>query len=131
MVKERKINIAEVNNIAVDIARIKGVKAVYLFGSHVTGKAHGNSDIDLCVIYDKSARNVEDKILSFNSGNLDVILFSRLPLPIRFRVFKEGKPVVVNDKVFVDNIKLSTLRGYLEIKPLINRFLMERFKCTI
>ena len=131
MVKERKINIAEVNNIAVDIARIKGVKAVYLFGSHVTGKAHGNSDIDLCVIYDKSARNVEDKILSFNSGNLDVILISRLPLPIRFRVFKEGKPVVVNDKVFVDNIKLSTLRGYLEIKPLINRFLMERFKCTI
>lgn len=131
MFEEKKTDFRDIGEIAKMIGKIKGVKAVYLFGSYATGKVHKNSDIDLCVIYDENIKGVEDKILAFNYGNLDVSSFWRLPLPIRFRVFKEGKALVMNDKDFVDEIKLWTLRNYLDIKPLINRFIMERFKCTI
>ncbi|MEK6893430.1 MAG: nucleotidyltransferase domain-containing protein [Nanoarchaeota archaeon] len=121
MIEERKIGIDEINEIANKIAKIDGVKAVYLFGSYVTGKTHKNSDIDICVIYDKNAKKAENEILSFGGGNLDIVFFWRLPLPIRFRVFKEGKVLVINDKEFVDDLKIETMNEYFDLKPFLDR----------
>ena len=38
--------------------RIMPLRAVYLFGSHVRGKARPDSDVDLCVIADEAERQV-------------------------------------------------------------------------
>ena len=86
--KDRKFvtKFEEIPKIAEKIAKNKHVKAVYLFGSYASGKAHLLSDIDLCIITDGN----EDIDYPIND-NLDVSYFHDLPLIIQFRVFKEGR----------------------------------------
>lgn len=118
---------SEISKIAREIAKDKRVKAVYLFGSQISGKAHGLSDIDICIITDKGIENVNYP----TTDNLDASFFHLLPLTIQYRVLKEGKPLVINDEEFIYKLKIKTLQKYLDIKPLINKYLMERFGCTI
>ena len=119
--------IEEIEGIVKKISRNKNVKAVYLFGSYARGVVHVNSDIDLCII---TKNNYED-VRCPASDNLDISFFHKLPISIQYRVFKEGKPLFIKDKNFVDRLKIKTLEIYLDFKPLINRFIWENFKCTI
>jgi len=114
----------EINNIAKEIGKIKNVKAVYLFGSYATEKHHALSDIDLCVIGDLTEKE-EYKILGYGSDNFDISPFNRLPISIRFRVFKEGKPLLINDKEYIRLLRIKTLRDYLDFKWIINKYIRE------
>ena len=120
--------IEDINSIAQEIAKNKTVKAVYLFGSYAKEKPHILSDIDICII---TNGDKEDTVNFPVTDNLDVSFFHRLPLMIQYRVFKEGKPLVVKDKEYIDNLKIMTLKKYLDLKPFINRFIWEKLKCTI
>lgn len=116
----------EIPEIAKEIAKSEYVKAIYLFGSQVNGRKHVLSDIDICIITDGN-EDVKYPI----TDNLDVSYFHRLPITIQYKIFKEGEPLIINDFGFLYALKLKTLRHYLDIKPLINKYIFERFKCTI
>jgi len=120
----------DIGKIAEEIAEIKSVKAVYLFGSYATGKNHHFSDIDICVIGNLNEKEIS-KALDPLSDNLDIVFFDMLPVSIKIRVFTEGKPLVVKDKELIARIQFSTLREYLDFKPGINKFCFETLKCTI
>jgi uncharacterized protein len=119
-----------IEKIAEEIARIKSVVAVYLFGSYATGKVHSQSDIDVCVIGNLSEEE-RCEALSPMSDNLDIVFFDMLPISIKFRVLKEGKPLAVKDAELINRLKFKTLREYLDFKPGINKFIFETLKCTI
>jgi len=119
--------VEELSKIAKEIAKNKNVKAIYLFGSQVSGKAHQLSDIDLCIITENGKEDIDYP----TTDNLDVSFFHLLPITIQYRVLKEGKPLVIKDKEFIYKLKIKTLQKYLDIKPLLNKYLMERFGCTI
>lgn len=119
--------IEEIPEIAKEIAKNKHVKAIYLFGSYASKKQHILSDIDICIITKNNYENARFPV----TDNLDVSYFHRLPLIIQFRVFKEGKPIIIKDKDFIYNLKLKTLKLYLDFKHIINRYVWENFKCTI
>ncbi len=127
--KERRFTtkIEEIPEIAKEIAKNKHVKAVYLFGSYASEKQNILSDIDICVITRDDYEDVRIPV----TDNLDVSYFHRLPLIIQFRVFKEGKPLVVKDKDFIYDLKLKTLKLYLDFIHIMNRYVWENFKCTI
>jgi len=120
----------DIGKIAEEIAKIKSVKAVYLFGSYATGKNHRFSDIDLCVIGNLSEKE-KYKALSPLSDNLDIVFFELLPVYIKIRVFIEGKPLIIKDREAINRLKLRTLSEYLDFKPALNKFCMETLKCTI
>jgi len=122
----KKTKIEEINELAKKIAKDKRVKAVYLFGSYANGKTHIHSDIDLCVFSDD-----EDYLAGYGSEKIDVSMFAMLPIQIRFRVLKEGIPLVVKDKNFVDKLKIKTLREYIDFRPLMVKFYREKLGCTI
>lgn len=120
----------DIQKIAKEIGGIKNIKAVYLFGSYATGKNHPLSDIDICVIGDLTEKE-EYQSMSALSDNLDISIFNKLPISIRFRVFKDGKPLILKDKDFVRRLMLKTLNEYMDFKPSINKFCMETLGCTI
>jgi len=128
---KKNYKIGSALEIAKEIGRINGVKAVYLFGSFAKGRNHHLSDIDICIIGEKGDEKMEEDALSFFQEPLDISFFWKLPASIQFRVFKEGKALVINDKNFIDKVKIRTLRNYVDIKPLFNRYYVERFQCTI
>ena len=120
----------DIAEISKEIGKIKNVKAVYLFGSYATGKAGRLSDIDVCIIGNLTEKE-KYKALSALSDNLDISFFELLPIYIKIRVFKEGKPLVIKDEEFIRRLKLKTLAEYLDFKPAINRFCKETLGCTI
>ncbi len=114
----------DIPRIAKEMGKIKGVKAVYLFGSYARGRFGPLSDIDLCVIGELSEKE-KLNIYGFASDNLDISVFDDLPIYIKFRVLKEGKPLLVKDIEFLNFAKVKTLQEYLDFKPILNKYVRE------
>lgn len=109
----------ELSGVIREIRKERGVEAIYLFGSRASGKHKPYSDIDLCVITGEGARR--ERILSNSSERIDTSIFWDLPLYIRFRVIKEGKPLYVKDRLRMHRITVRTVMSYLDFKPLLDR----------
>ncbi|RLI81768.1 nucleotidyltransferase domain-containing protein [Archaeoglobales archaeon] len=90
------------------------VIAIYLFGSHAKGEATPLSDIDIAVILENPVSESEADIGSLSSPEIDVVLFHRLPLHIRYEVFKYGKEIFVRDEEKLLEVKLKVMREYLD-----------------
>jgi len=98
------------------------IDAIYLFGSHATGKVKPTSDIDICVIAKKDIpKEAKEAILSNSSKKIDIVMFWDLPYAIRFRLLKEGKPLYEKDRLTLQRIKIDTLKSYLDVQPMIRR----------
>lgn len=106
---------------AEDCRKIKGVKAVYLFGSYAKSKQNQLSDIDICIIGHLNEKG-RLGVLRWASGNLDISFFDDLLLQIQFRVLREGKPLVMNDNEAIRNITVAVLREYLDYAAFIENF---------
>jgi predicted nucleotidyltransferase len=109
----------EIGSVVSDIKKEKGVEAIFLFGSHASGNAKPYSDIDLCVITGEEAKR--EMILRNSSDKIDTNIFWDLPLNVRFRVIKEGKPLYIRNKLNMHRIRVSTVLQYLDFKPLLDR----------
>ena len=90
------------------------VIAIYLFGSHAKGEATPLSDIDIAVILENPTPESEADIGSLSSQEIDVVLLHRLPLHIRYEVFKHGKEILVRSEEKLLKIKLKVMREYLD-----------------
>ena len=98
------------------------VEAIYLFGSYAKGNAKPISDIDICVLTKKNiTKNIKENILSNSSKKIDISIFWDLPPTLRFRVFKEGKLLYKKDEISLQRVKITTLKFYLDIQPMIKR----------
>jgi len=113
----------ELEKLINELKKIKGVKAIYLFGSYAKAEQLPLSDIDLCVIADKDIdEKVKSDITSNSSEKIDVSLFWDLPIMIRYKVLKEGKILFLRDERFLHLITTETLREYFDFQPVIERF---------
>lgn len=100
----------------------EGVIAIFLYGSVARGEEKPMSDIDLCVVTRQGISRAEkERILVHASPTLDITLFWHLPLPIRFRVLREGKLLWGEEGLELHRIRRSTLRCYREIGRMIHR----------
>lgn len=91
------------------------VVAVLLFGSWAKGELSPLSDVDLAVVLQSPDSQDEAEIGSMYSGKVDVVLFHRLPLHIRFEVLKTGKELFVRDEAAYAQVRYMVLRDYLEM----------------
>jgi len=98
------------------------VLGLILFGSVARGCARPFSDVDLCIVTEKTIPDaVRMDLLSYGSETIDVSIFADLPLPIRFRVVKEGKILFVKDPLTLHRMKTATVREYLDYEPFLRR----------
>jgi predicted nucleotidyltransferase len=100
----------------------EGVIAIFLYGSVARGEEKPLSDIDFCVVTRRGiSRGEKERILVHASPTLDLTLFWDLPLPIRFRVLREGKLLWGEEGLELHRIRRATLRCYREIGRMIRR----------
>lgn len=104
------------------LKRIRRVRAVYMFGSYATGRQLPFSDIDICVIGEALGRRERSEICALSSEKIQISIFDELPIYIKFKVFKEGVLLFQRDKTFLHRIIFSTVREYLDFRPVIERF---------
>lgn len=115
------------------------VAFAYVFGSQATGQTHPESDLDIAVEFTKMAdRNHDemlDELVSIISTTLeipeeriDIHEFSRLPLPARFRVLRDGQLISIKDVAYQRTLALKTLTEYHEEAPFFRRATQEFLK---
>jgi predicted nucleotidyltransferase len=98
------------------------VIAILLYGSVARGEEKPISDIDLCVIAERGiSRGAGERILSHASPSLDITLFWDLPLPIRYRVLREGNLLWGEEGLALHRIRRATLHCYREIGRMLRR----------
>ena len=94
--------------------RDDNIAALILFGSYARGNFKKTSDVDLCVIKkNKDLLPHEFDILDYQDRNtFDILFYDNLPDYVKFRVFKEGKVLVVNDEKLLFNIRRKFLHKF-------------------
>lgn len=112
-----------IKKLAAQLASLKKVKAVYLFGSAAKRKVGPLSDIDICVIAPHLSEEEKSVILSYSSKKVDLVLFDDLPLSLQARIFREGKPLFLREKNYIADLSWRTLKEYFDFKPVLKRFL--------
>lgn len=121
----------KIQKIAKEISKIKGVDAVFLFGSYATKKNNALSDIDLCV-FGKLSEKSKKEVLRFSSEKLDISLFDELPIWIKTRVFRDGKSLINKNEKKIREITFKTMHELEDFKPTLTKLVIERFgKCTM
>ncbi len=116
----------EIENLVKRLSAKKEVKAIILFGSQATGRAHSESDIDLAVLTDKISRDKELEIMNFSNEKIQISIFDKLPLVIQFRVVKEGKVLFCADERFLVGERAKVMRNYLDFAPILRRILLKK-----
>ena len=105
------------------------VDFVYLFGSKATGETHADSDIDVAVAF--SRRPTDDeyalalsalcRIFGVSYKQIDMSDYDCLPLPVRFRVIRDGKIIYLRNVSRHRDAVLKTAAFYHDERPLIER----------
>ena len=101
------------------------VSFAILFGSLVNGTWSENSDVDIA-IYPKRELSVDDKLdilfkiakgLNTNEDRIDIVILNDLtPLELRFRIFRDGVPIIVKDVDIYRYYRDKSISMYLDFK---------------
>ncbi len=86
--------------------------ALILFGSYASGTQKETSDLDLCIVRKLSAMPHDFEELNFRNEDFDIHFLDRVPDYIKFRIFSEGKVIILNDISEFNRIKRIFLHSY-------------------
>lgn len=117
MLKSLPVNIDKLLN---ELKQDQNVLGIYLFGSFATGNFKPYSDVDICLVLKDNSRKVTINYLGFSGKHVDISVFSMLPLSAQYKVFKEGVPLFERDKDLLLDLKVRTLREYLDNKHIFD-----------
>jgi predicted nucleotidyltransferase len=112
------------------IKKIKGVQAIFLFGSYASGTQKPISDIDICILTSKHIPlEVKMEITSYSSRKLDISIFWDLPIAVRYNILKKGKLLFNRSEEFLHSTVVETMDKYLDFKHIIDRNIARVFQC--
>ncbi len=98
------------------------VLAVIVFGSFVRGEKH--RDVDVCVVLVPGLQDANVwEILPERPADIDLSIFSDLPLYVRSRVVKEGEILLNKDYNLLFDIYRQTIKDFVLFEPHYKMFL--------
>ena len=105
--------------------KYKGIKAVYLFGSHATGKTHNESDIDLAIVPDNSS--VKEKKLEILTElarhgfcDVDLVFLDVNDIIMKFEAVSNNKIIYQTTDFNHGEYFSKVLRQYFDFVPYLN-----------
>jgi len=106
------------------------VFAAYIYGSLVRGTAGPLSDVDvgLLILDSDNAGRICDRTMDalcrrLRTSRIDVIALAVAPMPLRYRVVRDGLLVLNRDAARVERFVSETVLQYLDFKPIRDRSL--------
>lgn len=122
-------SLPEVQAAVVEVAASEpAVAAAYVFGSLARGTAGPLSDIDvgLLVIGADETAGVCDRTMDalsrrLRTSRVDVVSLADAPMPLRYRVVRDGVLVLRRDAARLERFIVDTVLQYLDFQPLRDR----------
>jgi hypothetical protein len=108
--------------------RASSIVGAYVFGSVARGKATSLSDIDVALLLTPSSaaadvcgRVADELSRQFGTDGVDVVSLDNVPVPLAYRVIREGRLVVCRDAARIERFVADTVLHYLDFQPLRDR----------
>lgn len=108
------------------------VQAALLFGSHATGRARADSDIDVAVLLDEAppASAKKNALMSLASAlgkelradRLDVVLLNDAPPKLAFHILQHGVVAFDKDRVPLHRFRVATYSRHADYEPVERLF---------
>ena len=120
----------------------KEILFAYLYGSRALDSAHPGSDIDISVYLKPSGIKEHMKketeltaalITGLHDDNIDLRILNTLPFLLKYKVIKEGIPILVKDESARVEFETMVMNRYFELKPYLdeyNRILLLRIQAS-
>lgn len=99
----------------------EGLQLILLFGSHVSGKMHKQSDIDVAVLFDRPVDilALTNKVIKLlHTNNVDVVDLSRASPLLKFAVAKNGTLIYEREVGVFNQFYSLAFRIYADTKKL-------------
>jgi len=102
--------------------RYPEIQAVYLFGSHASGKLHAQSDLDLAIVpSDRSVRERKLDILSDLASigfcNVDLVFLDTTDIVIKYEAIRDNRLIYHRKDFNRGEIYSNIVRQYLDFTP--------------
>ena len=101
------------------------VVLAYVFGSTARGETTPQSDIDIGVLFSPEADEepahgelMDALCRALATDRIDLVPMNRAPVPLRFRIVRDGKLLVCRDDAVRQRFVADTVMRYLDFKPL-------------
>lgn len=118
---KEKISIEDVRNKLSPIFTDEGLRLILLFGSIITGKVHGKSDIDLAFLFNKSVNilTLTNRIIRLlHTDNIDVVDLRRASPLLRFSAVKSGMLLYEREPGMFNEFYSLSFRMYVDTRKL-------------
>lgn len=111
-----------------------GVGLIVVFGSHISGGVHPNSDLDLGVVFFDSYRKRIDPVKVYGSldeefrnkfrsdNSIDIVYLEETPLSLQYRAVEDGVLLYEGRPCFFFDYKETVLKKYFDFKFFENIF---------
>lgn len=114
------------------VASLPSVQAALLFGSHATGRARTDSDVDVAVLLDETPqasakKNVLMSLASelgkeLRADRLDLVLLNDAPPKLAFHVLRHGIVAFERDPVPLHRFRVATYSRHADYEPVERLF---------
>lgn len=121
----------------------KKILFAYLYGSCALDSFHPGSDIDIAVFlkpssikeYIKKEEELSAALIAeLHNDNIDLRILNTLPFLLKYKVLKEGIPILINDESARAEFETATMNRFFELKPYLeeyNQMLLWRIQSSI
>lgn len=115
----------------------------YLYGSYALNFIHSKSDIDIAVYlipsnindYIQKEKELSAAIITkLHIDNIDLRILNTLPFLLKYKVIKEGIPIIIKDEAERVDFETMIMNRFFELKPYLdeyNRMLFQRIKAGV
>ena len=110
-----------------------GVGLAIVFGSHVTGKEHPGSDVDVGVVFENRKQKEQDPVETYGTlrevfskqfpgREVDAVYLQEAPLSLQFRAISEGEELFAVAPEFAANYREYVMKRYFDFLPVEREF---------
>lgn len=106
------------------LERHADVRVAYVFGSTARGTGGPLSDVDVAVLLtgDGELLHVRlalmaDIVEALGSDRVDVVVLNEAPVPLAYRIIREGKLILSRDEGLRIRHRVRTVDRYLDMEP--------------
>jgi predicted nucleotidyltransferase len=111
------------------LAKVSGLVAAYLFGSHARGEAHAASDVDVGLWMKSPPATLDDLQLDLAADlerdlgvPVDVVILNGAPSDLIHRVLCDGVLLVERDRSARIGLEVRARNDYFDLLPLRNAY---------
>jgi predicted nucleotidyltransferase len=111
------------------LAKVSGLVAAYLFGSHARGTAGAGSDVDIALWLTGTPKTLDDLQLELAADlerelgtSVDVVVLNASPSDLVHRVLRDGVLLVENDRSARVRLEVRARNDYFDLLPMRNAY---------